>query len=599
MEPNVCLRFFLGPTNLGILRRLDEVMKNHLVIVHQHDYRFDVYGRPRDIASAITHSLLITEPQPSTQQTIADAASSLDSTTSVDVGSNYGTSSKLSQSLSTSPRPSGASWKHPTQYDREIATQEQSLSRAMKSASLKESCLQHATLNDDEHMPVESRLEKTKMKKTKKAYAAREEWKTDYHQEKERLALLADPAKQAGLSVASSRNPVPMSTTEFPIWLQVSDLRAMELILLGVARALATEPFHSRISRLLSEDESTLRAKWDDYLMEHRSNSVTDDDQWVTSASDKGKDKSDGDDPQLSWDPQVQELETEPRDHLRDWNGPRRRHTQDNYASPPCVLDRTASGNGNFVVKETHTSNGWYEGQSWNSNEHITRDRSRSSRSEVYTPVDSTRGGDHALECYFLDQDPLPTRDQWGPENDEFQNSQYTNRGSARVELQGGRHPVSSVWGDLWDQREVRNQYEQSSYTQIYRVKRHKMTIFVNSAKPSTDTVLVLKHRLVKALSAVNSKDIAVAAVTSPADIQLHITSSKDPSSYIELKNTDTLATAGFVDQQVVAMTLKTPSGAWEDIYIAQPDALADLDDLMDEPEEVEVSRSSKGKERA
>ncbi|KAG9326582.1 hypothetical protein KVV02_001509 [Mortierella alpina] len=655
MEPNVCLRFFLGPTNLGILRRLDEVMKNHLVIVHQHDYRFDVYGRPRDIAAAITHSLLITQPQPSTQQTVADAASSLDSTASVDVGSNYGTSSKFSQSLSTSPRSSGASRKHPTQHDRGIATQEQSLSRAMKSVSLKESCLQHATLNDDEHMPVESRLEKTKMKKTKKAFAARGEWKTDYHQEKERLALLADPlgsssqlhvqtehpplvivlsmrlrithyllhisgcflsylydgqsleecarkgialsdlqnrAKQAGLSVASSRNPVPMSTTEFPIWLQVSDLRAMELILLGVARALATEPFHSRISRLLSEDESTLRAKWDDYLMEHRSNSVTDDDQWVTSASDKGKDKSDGDDPQLSWDPQVQELETEPRDHLRDWNGPRRRHTQDNYASPPCVLDRTASGNGNFVVKETHTSNGWYEGQSWNSNEHITRDRSRSSRSEVYTPVDSTRGGDHALECYFLDQDTLPTRDQWDPGNDEYQNSQYTNRGSTRVELQGGRHPASSVWGDLWDQRE-------SSYTQIYRVKRHKMTIFVNSAKPSTDTVLVLKHRLVKALSAVNSKDIAVAAVTSPADIQLHITSSKDPSSYIELKNTDTLAAAGFVDQQVVAMTLKTPSGAWEDIYIAQPDALADLDDLMDEPEEVEVSRSSKGKERA
>ncbi len=57
---------------------------------------------------------------------------------------------------------------------------------------------------------------------------------------------------------------------------------------------------------------------------------------------------------------------------------------------------------------------------------------------------------------------------------------------------------------------------------------------------------------------AVNSKDIAVAAVTSPADIQLHITSSKDPSSYIELKNTDTLAAAGFVDQQVLAMTLKT-----------------------------------------
>ncbi|KAF9962018.1 hypothetical protein BGZ72_000085 [Mortierella alpina] len=390
-----------------------------------------------------------------------------------------------------------------------------------------------------------------------------------------------------------------MSTAEFPVWLQVSDLRAMELILLGVARALATEPLHSRVSRLLSEDETTLRAKWDDYLSEHRSNSVTDDDQWVTSTSDKGKDKGDGDDIQLSWDPQVQEQETDSRDHLRDWNGPRQRYTQDIYVSPPCVVDRTASGNNNFVLKEARTSSDWYEGQSWSSNEHVTRDRSRSSRSEGFTPIDATGGGDQAIECFFLDQDILPTRDHWGSEHDGYLNSQYTNRGSARVELQGGRHPASSVWGDLWGPRDTRHQYEQSSYTQIYRVKRHKMTIFVNSAKPSTDTVLVLKHRLVKALSAVNSKDIAVAAVTSPADIQLHITSSKDPNSYIELKNTDTLTAAGFVDQVVLAMTLKTPSGAWEDIYIAQPDALADLDDLMDEPEEVEVSRSSKGKERA
>ncbi|CAO3567387.1 unnamed protein product [Mortierella alpina] len=517
MEPNVCLRFFLGPTNLGILRRLDEVMKSHPVIVHQHDYRFDVYGRPRDVAAAITHSLLITEPQSSTQQSAADTTTGLNSTASVDMGSNYGTNSGFSQSQSTSPRPNGAFRKQPAQQDRGIATQEQSLSRAMKSASLKEAGSPHATLNDGEHTPVESRKAHSK-----KPFEAREEWKTDYHQEKERLARLADPlgsssqlhiqtehhplvivlsmrlriihyllhisgcflsylydgqsleecarkgialsdlqdrAKRAGLSVASSRSPVPMSTAEFPIWLQVTDLRAMELILLGVARALATEPLHSRISQLLSEDESTMRAKWDDHLMEHRSNSVTDDDQWVISTSDKGKDKSDGDDTQLLWDPQVQEPEAEPRDHLRDWNGPRRRYTQDAYVSPRCVVDRSASGNSNFVVKDTNTSNDWYEGQSWSSNEHVTRDRPKSSRSEVYSPVDSTRGGDQALECYFLDQDTIPTRDHWGSENDEYQNNQYTNRGSARIEVQGGRHPASAVWGDIWDQREARNQY--------------------------------------------------------------------------------------------------------------------------------------------
>lgn len=39
--------------------------------------------------------------------------------------------------------------------------------------------------------------------------------------------------------------------------------------------------------------------------------------------------------------------------------------------------------------------------------------------------------------------------------------------------------------------------------------------------------------------------------------------------------------------------------GTWEEVSIAQPEALADLDDLEDEPEEVEAVRSAKGKERA
>ncbi|KAF9351169.1 Transcriptional regulatory protein sin3, partial [Mortierella sp. AD094] len=137
-----------------------------------------------------------------------------------------------------------------------------------------------------------------------------------------------------------------------------------------------------------------------------------------------------------------------------------------------------------------------------------------------------------------------------------------------------------------------------ASSSQYYRVKRNTQTIFINSSSPNTDTVATLKQRIVKALS--STKNAAgEAPPTSPGQIQLHIPNKKDPNQYLELIDSKTLAASGLVDQQVIAMTFKAPSGAWEDVFIAQPEALTDLDDLEDEPEEVEITRSSKGKERA
>lgn len=57
-DPNVCLRFSLGPTNLGILRPHHDVMKEQPVVIEQRDFRFDVYGKPADVANAIAYSFL-------------------------------------------------------------------------------------------------------------------------------------------------------------------------------------------------------------------------------------------------------------------------------------------------------------------------------------------------------------------------------------------------------------------------------------------------------------------------------------------------------------------------------------------------------------
>ncbi|GJJ75250.1 hypothetical protein EMPS_07608 [Entomortierella parvispora] len=133
--------------------------------------------------------------------------------------------------------------------------------------------------------------------------------------------------------------------------------------------------------------------------------------------------------------------------------------------------------------------------------------------------------------------------------------------------------------------------------SQYYRVKRQKHTFFINSANPSSETILSLKQKLLKALQAsATHLDAAAANVRSTADLKLSIPSKKDPHLFEELIDSKTAAASGLVDQQMIALTLKTQAGTWEPVEIAQPESVTDLDDLEDEPEE---APRSKGKGRA
>ncbi|KAG0337998.1 hypothetical protein BG004_007408 [Podila humilis] len=169
---------------------------------------------------------------------------------------------------------------------------------------------------------------------------------------------------------------------------------------------------------------------------------------------------------------------------------------------------------------------------------------------------------------------------------------------------------VEAVEGDVLIGMKAKELYGllKASLSQYYRVKRHTQTIFINTTNPGSEKVLDLKKKIVKALAASNASktDPSLAAVSSPADIQLLVqptskstSLSSSSATYTPLMDSKTLQASELVDQQVIAMTLKTLGGSWEEVSIAQPEALADLDDLEDEPEEAEVVRSAKGKERA
>ncbi|KAF9188383.1 hypothetical protein BGZ51_000629 [Haplosporangium sp. Z 767] len=138
------------------------------------------------------------------------------------------------------------------------------------------------------------------------------------------------------------------------------------------------------------------------------------------------------------------------------------------------------------------------------------------------------------------------------------------------------------------------------SFTHYYRVKRNKQTFFISIPNHNVETVLNLKQRLVKAIGCAAENDGPGAAVTSPADIRLLIRDKRDSTKYNkELDDSKTLSASGLEDQQIIAMTLKSASGSWEDVFIEEQESVTDLDDLEDEPEQVAMSRSSKGKGRA
>jgi hypothetical protein len=78
---------------------------------------------------------------------------------------------------------------------------------------------------------------------------------------------------------------------------------------------------------------------------------------------------------------------------------------------------------------------------------------------------------------------------------------------------------------------------------------------------------LALKQRIIKALSSSRNQDGAAVPKT-PSDIRLQTPNKKNLSGYLELIESKTLAASGLIDQQVIAMTLRTAGNSSETLYM-------------------------------
>ncbi|KAF9188384.1 hypothetical protein BGZ51_000630 [Haplosporangium sp. Z 767] len=336
---NVCLRFFLGPTNPAVLKSQNEVFKHHAVVVDYEGNCCDVYGRPDDVANAITKTFLITEARkpPSDTTSCHDADLEPTETISSSNSSNLDLdSSSLSNSTSTQNLVMSS------HEDAQSSTTEKILDNIISHTrnTRLESATADATYKDKVDTTKELRNEISD--DAVKTMLKRIHWKTDYDLMLERytpaigaeptviepgsmtiiLSMpvwmahylahisggyrsflarkqdlkacarkgltpeeLGDKAKEAGLFVAMSKNPL-LGSNEVATWVQVENIKSMRLILNGVAKSLASEPLFSKMQSNMSKERWEKQLEWDKILQHFRSagKDADDDDEWVTCA---------------------------------------------------------------------------------------------------------------------------------------------------------------------------------------------------------------------------------------------------------------------------------------------------------------------------
>ncbi|KAF9930998.1 hypothetical protein FBU30_011003 [Linnemannia zychae] len=589
-DPNVCLRFSLGPTNLNILRPHLDVMKEYPVVIDQRDFRFDVYGRPADVASAIAYSFLgpttttnadhpsqvqgknsVVEMNRAPQQPLSTADSSpgkdlqKDDTDTQSLDTETGTIMKKVASSEPSPQEehSADQMKPSTSFTTipslpETAAAEKVPQRTFVLApndrktdydlAWKRFFGTHITkgqkADNDTYeakpwsvtillsMPFRVAQYLTLISHGFRTYLVEEPNMEACDRQgisQERLKIVA---QQAGMIVAITNVQLPSiesNQEESPIWLQVDDRKALRAVLLGISKALAQEPVRGIIQKGLGKDESILRQTWDRILDQtNTSGTMPNEKEWVMDNRTSKQESTHSLDI-VGWN------ELLPEDRREHW---------DEKPIPP--VQRRRPERSRHIPSKPRTL----------SPQRISENRRRTERS-------------HAWNTKLTEE-----RNRWDSE-----------AGVERGRWGTSSAAISDPWTSATSQ----------SSSQYYRVKRNTQTIFVNTSNPNADTILTLKQRILKALSPTRERDESLANITSPEHIRLYNYNNNRP---VDLVDYMTLANSGLVDQQVIAMVFKTPAGTWEDIYIATPDASTDLDYLEDEPEEVEY-RGSKGKERA
>ncbi|KAF9912488.1 hypothetical protein EC991_010575 [Linnemannia zychae] len=333
-DPNVCIRFWLGPTNLGILRPHLDVMKEHPVIIEQRDFRFDIYGRPADVANAIAYSFL--RPTSNTDDTAQEGTTAADTSPGYRQPSSFslpsGKDEQESDIIAALGRLGGqrsqrgdTGAKSGYQPNR-VNPPTLSLSKPTSPlAATTDTIAQrsftvdpidrktdydlafahfYGTLNDKEQATAETQelkpwsvsiLLSMPFRVVQYLMLMSHGFKTYLVEEpnldacgrqgisQERLSIIAKPA---GLVVAINNIQLPRldsNPEESPVWLQIDDRKALRAVLLGVGKALAQEPVRGVIQKGLGEEEVALRKSWDSILGQAKTSGTTpSESEWVT-----------------------------------------------------------------------------------------------------------------------------------------------------------------------------------------------------------------------------------------------------------------------------------------------------------------------------
>ncbi|KAF9173432.1 hypothetical protein BGX20_003244 [Mortierella sp. AD010] len=653
---NVRLRFFLGPNNLNILKCAEEVMEKYQVIVHQVDYRFDIYGHPKDIADVFKEGLFETskldvfrpqqekiEPQsldsnsestpaPRPRDPQGDGSDTLQSEGSSEEKNfasfgvpfnNFSTNNPSkphskdgNQALPVLPFFPGSTFDTSRRNENRIWEEPEKLKMDFHLA--KENQRSSASSNHDNKsttawsivivLSMNERIAHYLLHRSGgfMSYLVEQQDLEACSRQGLMLEDLRELADSAGLVVGVSKSRMGYSD-EIPIWLQVWDMDALRDIIAGITTALATEPLYRKEANWIDKDERVRRTTWD---LKLRQNSNSRKYSWLSSKVEdrvEGKVASVDDDRSESagtdYDSDNERIKVRDKDKSKykwqdaNWgfsstgndrksHRPSRKSNWDQNASTDFT-STTSQSIASFFSDDEESPNINTPSQA--------RQHSRTSTSSSQYSAD--RGYGYHTSSHNYNNQTFDENNQYNTRNGPARATRAHNERMTEQSLRPSssststRQHIPKGWWNNVDESEA-------SSSQYYRVKRNTQTIFINSSDPNRDTVATLKQRIIKALSSTKNP-AGEASPTSPGQIQLYIPNKKDPNQYLELIDSKTLTASGLVDQQIIAMTFKTPSGAWEDVFIAQPEALMNLDDLEDEPEEVEVTRSSKGKERA
>ncbi|KAF9368667.1 hypothetical protein CPB97_004395 [Podila verticillata] len=330
---NVGLRFFIHGSR-SKLEGLDteKLMHGYPVIVHQHDYRFEVYGQPQDVAAAITQGVFwpkehdhgLGDEEEDTGDNGEGHTRTLKNTLGYrgEGGSQSQAQLKRPSHESTSPFTFGAS-PAPDNVEEDTFT--------FVAPTLVSHEMHYGDFNESQ---LRGRV-----------IPAADKWKTDYDMHMDRmerdtrqshprpqtqgnsLKELSDPKKESNSDSPSMSDPYALvlsipsrvmqyllyetsglrtylveqpslrdcflkgysmqdleNSTDLAVTLECEDLEALRVVLCGIATTFANPHVYDKILESLSPAHRDRRSQWDQRLMvvtETRERDMSSDDQWV------------------------------------------------------------------------------------------------------------------------------------------------------------------------------------------------------------------------------------------------------------------------------------------------------------------------------